>query len=77
MIDTDTPVRRTVDIPPAFYRDDEPPPPPDDPHWREWWHDDNDEPLSRWIVYGLPAALIIAAAFHTALVLVVLKSIRA
>jgi len=73
----DTPVKQTLDIPPAFYRDDEPPPPLDDPHWREWWHDDGDDRLSRWIIYGLPALLIVAAAFHAVLILVVLKRVPA
>ena len=81
MIDTSTEQmidasdKRTIDIPPAFYRDAElPPPPPDDPHWHEWWHNDNDEDdrLSRWIIYGLPLSLITVAVLHAALILVIL-----
>ena len=70
----DTPTERTVDVPPAFYRDsDPPPPPPDDPHWREWWFNDRYEQVPRWLIYGLPALLVLAAAFHSALILIVLK----
>lgn len=71
----DTPTRQSIDVPPAFYRDDEPPPPPsDDPHWHEWWHRDEDEGLSRWIIYGLPALLIAVAFAHAVLLLIILKS---
>jgi hypothetical protein len=72
--------KSTIEIPPAYYRDaDPPPPPPYDPHWREWdgWHDsegDDREPVPRWICYGLPALLIIAAAFHAALIYIVLTA---
>jgi hypothetical protein len=69
------PVNRTSDIPPAFYRDvDPPPPPPDDPHWREWSHDDGYERMPGWLIYGLPALLIFASIFHSAMVLIILKS---
>ena len=62
------------DIPPAFYDDAEPPPPPpDDPHWHEWSHHDGYEPVPRWLVIALPAALLFAAIFHFALLLIVLK----
>ncbi|HZS85950.1 MAG TPA: hypothetical protein VFE42_00480 [Chloroflexota bacterium] len=72
------PEKTTIEIPPAFYRDADPPlPPPSDPHRREWdgwqdWEDDDREPVPRWMCYGLPAMLIIAAAFHAALIYIVL-----
>lgn len=70
----DTPTKRTSEVPRAFYRDDEPPPPPpDDPHWHEWWRHDEDGPLSRWIIYGLPALLMAVAILHAAVILVLLK----
>ena len=71
----ETPTKRTIDIPPAFYRDDAPPPPPsDDPHWHEWWHHDEDGPLSRWIIYGLPIGLMVVAIIHAAMILILLKT---
>jgi len=74
MIDIETPSKQNIDIPPAFYRDDDvPPPPADDPHWREWWHNHDDDQLSRWIMYGLPALLVVTAALHAVLILIVLK----
>jgi len=73
MIDIQTPPQQNSDIPPAFYRDDDvPPPPADDPHWREWWHNYEDDQLSRWIMYGLPALLVVTAALHAVLILIVL-----
>ena len=60
------------EIPPAFYRDDDPPlPPADDPHWREWWHDEGEgeEVLSRWLLYGLPASLLVIGVLHAVLIL--------
>lgn len=77
MIDApvDTPIKRKADIPPAYYDDVEPPPPPpDDPHWREWGYSEGPEPVPRWIIYGLPALLVFAAAFHAILILVILKA---
>lgn len=71
---------RSIDIPPAFYRDDAvPPPPPDDPHWREWpQHDgpdpshDGPEPIPRGILIGLPVALGALGVLHILVILLVL-----
>ncbi len=64
---------RSIDIPPAFYRDaDVPPPPPDDPHWREWYHGNDREPVSRLILLGLPICLAILGVLHILLILLIL-----
>lgn len=61
-------------IPRAFYRDDDPPPPPpNDPHRREWPdYGGNHEPVSRWLVYGLPFGLLALGVLILALKLVLL-----
>ena len=77
MIDApvNTPIKRQADVPPAFYDDAEPPPPPpDDPHWREWSNNDGYEPVPRWVIYGLPALILVAAIVHALLILIVLKA---
>lgn len=74
MSQVELPVRRTTDVPPAFYRDaDVPPPPPDDPHWREWPHGDGHEPVPRWLLYGLPVFLAVFGVLHILVILLVLS----
>jgi hypothetical protein len=68
----DTPLGRTGDVPPAFYRDAAPPPPPDDPHRHEWWrHDGEDQPPAwrSWLAvlrtcsYGLVLSVPLSVLF--------------
>ena len=69
--------QHTWDIPAAFYRDEPPPlPAPGDPHRVEFYAEPESDTLPDWMLLAMPILVLIVAALHGVVAVVLLLLLR-